>query len=92
VGIDIDKLGYRIHYSKGSFFSASHALRVQHLLWPVNVRKGKKNKHRGIHTDVDLGGAVKFGPHWEYVDDIDYAVNKSHKRSFTNQSAATYLR
>ena len=90
VGIDTDKLRYRIHYSKGSFFSTSQALRLQHLLWPVNVQKGKKNKQRGIHTDVDLGGAVKFGPHWEHVDDIDYAIDKSLKTIFY-ESISRYL-
>lgn len=90
-GIDIDKQGYRIHYSKGSFFSSSSAPKLKHLVWPVNPKKiNQNNTSRGIHTDIDLTGNVKFGPHWEYVNELNYAVDESKKNIFY-QSISNYL-
>jgi L-2-hydroxyglutarate oxidase LhgO len=39
---------------------------------------------------VDLGGSVKFGPYWEYVDEIEYSVDES-QRDLLIESIRTYL-
>ena len=91
VGIDIDNQGYRIFYSKGSFFASSSAPKLRHLVWPVNPKKNNHNNtRRGIHTDIDLAGNIKFGPHWEYVNELNYAVDESNKKLF-HQSISSYL-
>jgi len=89
VGIDIDKQGYRIHYNKGTFFSCSSAPKLRHLVWPVNTKK-KGHRKREVHTEIDLAGNVKFGPHWEYVKEINYSVDESKKRLFY-ESISRYL-
>ena len=89
VGIDIDKQGYRIHYNKGTFFSCFSAPKLSHLVWPVNTRKTGHRK-KGVHTGIDLAGNVKFGPHWEYVKEINYSVDESKKRLF-HESICHYL-
>jgi L-2-hydroxyglutarate oxidase LhgO len=89
--MDIDKAGYRIHYSKGSFFSSSSAPKLRHLVWPVNPKRVNQiDTDRGVHTEIDLAGSVKFGPHWEYVQEINYAVDDS-KRDLFYQSIRKYL-
>ena len=91
VGIDIEKKGYRIHYSKGSFFSSSSAPKLRHLVWPVNPkRENNDNTSRGVHAEIDLSGKIKFGPHWEYVAELNYAVDES-KRDVFYQSIKNYL-
>lgn len=90
VGIDTDKHGYNIHYNKGVFYYASPSPKLRHLVWPVNPRKAKGSRRRGIHSDVDLAGMVKFGPFWDYVDKLDYAIDES-QREFFYESLKTYL-
>lgn len=91
VGIDIDKQGYRIHYNKGSYFSSSSAPKLRHLVWPVNPKKtNQSNTRRGVHTVIDMAGNVKFGPYWEYVNELNYAVDESKKELFY-QSISSYL-
>ena len=90
VGIDTDKQRYKIHYNKGVFYYASPSPKLHHLVWPVNARKAKDGKRRGIHADIDLAGIAKFGPAWEYVDKIDYTINESLKEFFY-ESLKTYL-
>jgi len=87
LGIDIDENGYRIKFSKGSFFSASPTPQLKHLVWPVSR---KNAKYRGIHTTVDYSGAARFGPHWEYVSKIEYSVDDSQKQIFY-ESLSKYL-
>jgi L-2-hydroxyglutarate oxidase LhgO len=90
-GIDIEKQGYRIHYNKGSFFSSSSAPKLNHLVWPVNPKRGHQTDTcRGVHTEIDLAGSIKFGPHWEYVNEINYAVDESKRKVFY-QSIRNYL-
>lgn len=90
VGINTDRQAYRIHYSKGTFFSAVPSPKLNHLVWPVNVRNKNKKKRRAIHADLDMGGSVKFGPYWENVDKLDYEVDESQKEFF-HKSISTYL-
>jgi len=90
MGMDIDASGYRIYYNKGSFFSVSPSPKLTHLVWPVRVSKGGKTRGKAIHAEVDLGGSVKFGPYWEYVDEIEYSVDES-QRDLLIESIRTYL-
>jgi L-2-hydroxyglutarate oxidase LhgO len=89
-GIDTDKEGYQIHYSKGAFYSASPSPMLKHLVWPVNVWNKEGNKKSGIHADLDLASIVKFGPAWTYVNEIDYSLDESQKEAFYD-SISTYL-
>lgn len=67
-GIDCDAAGYKIHYSKGEYYSISGLKRglTSHLIYPV-----PGDDFLGIHTVLDLQGQLKLGPNAYYVKNID---------------------
>lgn len=79
LGIDIVKNNYKLHYCKGEYFSYSKPAFLKHLVYPVPEQD---IKGLGIHSVIDLGGRLKFGPNTEYIDKIDYTVNPNHRNSF----------
>ncbi len=74
VGLDIDKLGYRLHYCKGDYFRLVGKPIVKMLVYPVPEAAGL-----GTHLTPDLAGSIKLGPNAYYVDKIDYEVESSEK-------------
>ncbi len=80
-GIDIDSAGYRLMYAKGSYFAAasSKAKLISRLVYPV-----PQNEGLGVHTLIDLGGRLKFGPDVEYLPTraIDYKVDENKLHNF----------
>jgi L-2-hydroxyglutarate oxidase LhgO len=87
VGIDIDQSGYRLKYCKGSYFTASPAPKINHLIYPV---PSKDKEGLGIHATIDLGRRVRFGPDVEYVSEIDYRLDEAKKDDF-HRSIRHYL-
>ncbi|NPU86202.1 MAG: NAD(P)/FAD-dependent oxidoreductase [Syntrophaceae bacterium] len=86
-GIDVDAADYRLKYCKGSYFSASAAPRLKHLVYPAPDR-GKEGL--GIHATVDLAGRVRFGPDVQYVERIDYDVDEGLRSRF-HEAIRRYL-
>lgn len=86
-GIDVDAADYRLKFCKGSYFSASSAPRLKHLVYPAPDRE---KEGLGIHATVDLAGRVRFGPDVEYVDRIDYAVDERRRGRF-HEAVRLYL-
>jgi len=86
-GVDIDALGYRLHWCKGDYFSVSPAapLRLDTLIYPVPGQAGL-----GIHTTFDLAGRLRLGPDTEYVDTLDYRVDPDKATTFA-AAAQRYL-
>ena len=88
-GMDIDLLGYRLHYCKGDYFALAPGvgrnLRVDHLIYPVPAGAGL-----GIHLTLDLAGRLRFGPDTEYVSEIGYDVDASKAAGFA-QAVSRYL-
>lgn len=78
VGIDIDKEGYRLHWSKGEYFSLTGKPPAFMLIYPPPPQD---EASLGIHSVPDLTGRLRFGPNAYYVDEINYAV-ESEKKSF----------
>lgn len=80
-GIDIDKAGYRLHYGKGEYFSlkSRQSTRINRLIYPVPP---SDIAGVGIHITFDLEGRVRLGPGIQYVDSLDYAVDRSHQQLF----------
>jgi L-2-hydroxyglutarate oxidase LhgO len=78
-GINIDRMGYRLKYCKGNYFSASPAPKLHHLVYPVPP---ENTVSLGIHATLDLGNRVKFGPDSQYVDEIEYSIDEGRKTSF----------
>jgi len=68
-GLDVDKIGYRIHPCKGDYFRVAGKPLVNMLVYPV-----PKGAGLGIHLTPDMAGSIKLGPNAYYVDKIGYAV------------------
>jgi len=80
-GIDIDGAGYRLHYCKGDYFSlkSRQSTRVNRLIYPVPP---SDIAGVGIHITFDLEGRVRLGPDIEYVDSLDYAIDRRQQKLF----------
>lgn len=80
-GIDVDAAGYRLHYCKGSYFSASSRCSrlVSRLVYPVPAADSL-----GVHVVLDVGGRLRFGPDAEYLPDrrLDYRVDPERRAAF----------
>lgn len=74
VGLDVDKLGYKLHYCKGDYFRLLGKPLVRMLVYPV-----PKGAGLGIHLTPDLGGSVRLGPNAYYVNAIDYEAKSSEQ-------------
>ncbi len=77
-GMDIDKEQYRLHWSKGEYFSLTGKPPALMLIYPPPPQDAAS---LGIHSVPDLTGRLRFGPNAFYVDEINYAV-ESEKESF----------
>jgi L-2-hydroxyglutarate oxidase LhgO len=86
-GMDADKLGYRLEYRKGSYFSYQGRSPVNMLIYPL---PGQDRKSLGIHATLDLNGRLRFGPDSELVDSIDYGVDIKKKDIFY-EAASKYI-
>lgn len=71
-GMDVDALGYRLHFCKGDYFRIAERPPIRHLVYPVPEGPGL-----GIHLTPDLAGSVKMGPNAYYVSKIDYRIESS---------------
>ena len=80
-GIDTDGAGYRLHYCKGDYFSlkSRRSTRVNRLIYPVPP---SDIAGVGIHITFDLEGRVRLGPDIEYVDSLDYAIDRREQKLF----------
>ena len=77
-GMDIDKEQYRLHWSKGEYFSLTGKPPALMLIYPPPPQDAAS---LGIHSVPDLTGRLRFGPNAFYVDEINYAV-ESEKEPF----------
>ena len=73
-GLDVDKLGYRLHHCKGDYFRVGGKPPVKMLVYPV-----PKGAGLGIHLTPDIGGSVRLGPNAYYVDHVSYEVESTEK-------------
>jgi L-2-hydroxyglutarate oxidase LhgO len=69
----------KIHLCKGSYFKLSGKPPFRHLIYPIPPVSGEG---LGIHATIDMQGSVRFGPDVEYIDTIDYEVNKTKRSDF----------
>jgi L-2-hydroxyglutarate oxidase LhgO len=76
LGLDVDKLGYRLHPCKGDYFRVAGKPPVKMLVYPV-----PKGAGLGIHLTPDMAGGVRLGPNAYYVDQVSYEV-ESDEREF----------
>jgi L-2-hydroxyglutarate oxidase LhgO len=67
-----------VSYAKGSYFGLSGRAPFSQLIYPAPRSGG----HLGIHLTLDLSGAARFGPDFEWVQTLDYAVDSRHAAAF----------
>ena len=81
IGVNVAKVGYKLHYCKGEYFSVGNGKDklVNRLVYPVP--KTGEGGH-GIHVTLDLDRRMRLGPNSHYVEKIDYLVDNSQKRAF----------
>ena len=79
MGLDIDQLGYRIHYCKGDYFAYAKSSPVSILVYPL---PDACCVGLGIHATLDLGSRLRFGPDDEYVREIHYRVDPEKAEKF----------
>ncbi|MFO8101027.1 MAG: NAD(P)/FAD-dependent oxidoreductase [Dehalococcoidia bacterium] len=70
---------YRLHYCKGEYFGLNSRLRgsIGRLIYPTPQEAGL-----GVHLTIALDGMMRLGPNTQYVGEIDYSVDKSHREAF----------
>jgi len=78
-GIDIDSVGYRLRYCKGSYFSYAKKSPIKMLVYPV---PHKDLAGLGTHATLDLGGRLRFGPDAEFIDTLNYKVDINKRDIF----------
>jgi L-2-hydroxyglutarate oxidase LhgO len=66
----------RLYFVKGTYFIYAGRSPFQRPIYPT--------RHGGlsVHSTIDLGGQLKFGPDAEYVPALDYAVDETRVDSF----------
>ncbi len=83
-GLDADAAGYRLSWTKGSYFRVRPSRRhlARRLLYPVLPRG--HGSVLGIHLTVDLDGELKLGPDVEVLSGRrqDYAVDEGRRDAF----------
>ena len=66
-----------ITYAKGNYFSYTGKTKFRSLIYPV------PDKHSlGIHLTVDQNKQIRFGPDIQFIDALDYSVDKNLKSKF----------
>jgi L-2-hydroxyglutarate oxidase LhgO len=69
-------------FAKGSYFTLTGPTPFRHLIYPAPV-----DAWLGVHVTLDLGGQIKFGPDFEWLETtdpaaIDYAVDPARAAAF----------
>ena len=65
------------HYAIGHYYTLSGAPPFNRLIYPV-----ARQDWLGVHVTVDLGGQVKFGPDFAWIDRIDYRFDETRAAAF----------
>jgi L-2-hydroxyglutarate oxidase LhgO len=67
------------YYAIGHYYTLSGAAPFNRLIYPV-----ARQDWLGVHVTIDLGGQVKFGPDFAWIDRIDYRFDESsgHEQAF----------
>ncbi|MGV9711353.1 NAD(P)/FAD-dependent oxidoreductase [Gordonia sp. NPDC003424] len=66
------------YLAKGNYYAlSSGTVPFTRLIYPVPVDGGL-----GVHLTLDLGGAARFGPDVEWIDEVDYTVDPTRADGF----------
>jgi L-2-hydroxyglutarate oxidase LhgO len=65
------------YYAIGHYYTLSGSAPFRRLIYPV-----ARQDWLGVHVTIDLGGGVKFGPDFAWVDRVDYRFDTSRETAF----------
>ena len=68
----------RDRLAKGCYFTLPGRAPFSRLVYPAPGQ----SSHLGVHLTLDLGGQARFGPSFEWVDQIDYSVSAAAADAF----------
>jgi len=64
-------------YAIGHYYTLTGPSPFNRLIYPV-----ARPDWLGVHVTIDLGGQVKFGPDFAWIDRIDYRFDESREEAF----------
>jgi L-2-hydroxyglutarate oxidase LhgO len=64
-------------YAIGHYYTLTGTAPFKHLIYPV-----ARQDWLGVHVTIDLGGQIKFGPDFGWIDGIDYRFDESRAQAF----------
>jgi L-2-hydroxyglutarate oxidase LhgO len=64
-------------YAIGHYYTLLGAAPFHRLVYPV-----ARQDWLGVHVTIDLGGQVKFGPDFAWIDRVDYRFDESREQAF----------
>jgi L-2-hydroxyglutarate oxidase LhgO len=67
----------RSFYAIGHYYTLSGASPFRRLVYPV-----ARQDWLGVHVTLDLGGRVKFGPDFTWIDRVDYRFDAGREAAF----------
>lgn len=65
------------YFAIGHYYTLSAKAPFQRLIYPV-----ARQDWLGVHVTIDLGGQVKFGPDFAWIDRVDYRFDTSREAAF----------
>ena len=77
-GLDSDHIS-TVRYAIGHYFAYQSKSPFAHLVYPLPIDGGL-----GVHATNDMGGAARFGPDVEWIDDVDYGFDENRKLKFAD--------
>jgi L-2-hydroxyglutarate oxidase LhgO len=79
IGMDIDKLKYKIHLLKGVYYSVGNGKSklIHRLIYPAPAAIGMD-----IHICYDVDWRLRLGPFFYYVNQLDYGIDDSFRKTF----------
>jgi L-2-hydroxyglutarate oxidase LhgO len=64
-------------YSIGHYYTLTGKSPFRRLVYPV-----ARQDWLGVHVTIDLGGQVKFGPDFSWIERVDYRFDESREAAF----------
>ena len=65
------------YYAIGHYYTLTTKSPFNRLIYPV-----ARPDWLGVHVTIDLGGRVKFGPDFEWIDRVDYQFDERREAGF----------
>jgi L-2-hydroxyglutarate oxidase LhgO len=75
----------KTRFAKGHYFSYAGKSPFSHLVYPLPIDGGL-----GVHATNDMGGAARFGPDVQWIDEIDYGFDESRRDDFIESIRAYF--